>query len=95
MLLKLRPLEDADLATAAGLITWVWLVDANLFMIWFAVAEFRAAPFVFPILREDPDEAKFRDAADAPAVFAPLDAASRFITALALGRAFEELSRDP
>lgn len=95
MLLKLRPLDDANLPTAAWLITCAWLVDANLSIIWLAVAGFRPAPLVFPILREDPEEARFRDAVDAPAVFAALGAASRSITALALGRVLEELSRAP
>jgi len=84
VLLKLRPLEDADLATAAWLITCAWLVDANLFITWVAVTGFREAPFLFPILRKDPDEARFRDVVEAPAVLAALGAADRFITALAL-----------
>jgi len=94
-LLKLLPPEDADLATAAWLITCAWLVDANLSIIWVAVTGFRPAPFVFPILREDPEEARFRGVVDAPAVFAALGAASRSITPLALGRALEEPSRNP
>lgn len=83
MLLKLRPLKDADLAAEAGLIVCAWLVDANLFIIWVVVTGFRVAPFVFPMLREDPDEPRFRDVVDAPAVFAALDAPGRSV-ALAL-----------
>jgi hypothetical protein len=79
VLLKLRPLKDADLAAEAGLIVCAWLVDANLFIIWVVVTGFRVAPFVFPMLREDPDEARFRDVVDAPAVFAALDAPGRSV----------------
>ena len=83
MLLKLRPMKDADLVAAAWLIVCEWSVDANLFIIWAAVTGFRMFPFVFPILRKEPEEARFCDVVDAPAVFPVLDPACRFTIALA------------
>lgn len=56
------------------------LTEADLLRFCVAETGFRELPFVFPILRE---EARFRDAVDAPVVFPALDAACRFIMALA------------
>jgi hypothetical protein len=83
VLLKLRPLKDADLVAADWLIVCAWLVEANLFIIWLAVTGFRMFPFVFSILREDPLEARFCDVVDALVVFPVLDPTCRFIIALA------------
>lgn len=52
-------------------------------------------PFVFPILGEDPEEARFGGVVDSLAVFPALDPACRFIIALAPACALAELSPDP
>jgi len=79
---KLRPLEDVDLGAVPWLIVRAPLADADLLRFCVAETGFREPPFVFPILREDPEDARFRDVVDAPVVFPALDAC-RFIMALA------------